>query len=80
MGWSYNAVLTGLYFKRAADIWKGTVKVEMDSGPKVAYFTNTSLLELVETIHWYASKGKVEWHHDKLPVRVSKRKVRYASR
>ena len=73
LGWSYNAVLTGIYFKRAANIWKAVLKVEMGSGPKVAYFTNTSLVELVETVHWYASKGYVEWHKDKRPVRVSKR-------
>jgi len=76
IGWSYNAVLTGVYFKRAADIWKAVLKVEMASGPKVAYFTGLSLVQLVETVHWYASKGLVSWHHDKRPVRVSKRSYR----
>lgn len=73
LGWNYNAVLTGIYFKVAGDIWKAVVKAEMDSGPKVAYFTNTSLNALVETVHWYASKGLVSWSRDKRPVRVSKR-------
>lgn len=73
LGWNYNAVLTGIYFKRAADIWKAVLKAEMDSGPQVAYFSNTSLIELVETVHWYCSKGLVSWNPDKRPVRVSKR-------
>ena len=73
IGWNYNGILTGIYFKVAADIWKAVLKAEMASGPKVAYFTNTSLLALVETVHWYASKGYISWHKDKRPVRVSKR-------
>ncbi len=73
IGWNYNAVLTGVYFKMAADIWKCVLKAEMASGPKVAYFTNTSLLALVETVHWYCSKGIVSWNPDSKPVRVSKR-------
>ena len=73
LGWSYNAVLTGVYFKRVADLWQSVVKVEMGSGPKYSTFTNASLPELIETVHWYASKGYVEWHKDKRPVRVSKR-------
>lgn len=79
LGWNYNAVLTGVYFKMHADIWKATLKVEMSSGPKVSYFTGTSLLQLVETVHWYASKGLVSWGHDKMPVRVSRRRFRPAT-
>lgn len=79
IGWHYNAVLTGVYFKRAGNIWKAVVKCEMASGPKVAYFTGTSLYQLVETVHWYASKGVVEWHRDKRPVRVSARQPRLFS-
>jgi len=79
IGWNYNGVLTGIYFKVAADIWKAVLKVEVASGPKVAYFTNTSLLALVETVHWYCSKGLVSWHHDKRPVRVSKRSGVYSN-
>jgi len=73
IGWHYNGVLTGIYFKVAADIWKAVLKAEMASGPQVAYFTNTTLIALVETVHWYASKGLISWHKDKRPVRVSKR-------
>lgn len=73
LGWNYNAVLTGVYFKIAGDIWKAVLKVEMSSGPKVAYFTGTSLYRLVETVTWYASKALVSWDHDKHPVRVAKR-------
>lgn len=74
IGWNYNAVLTGLYFKRAGDIWKATVKAEMAAGPKVAYFTGTSLYQLVETVHRYASKGNISWFLDKHPVSIRKRK------
>lgn len=74
IGWSYNGVLTGIYFKRAGDIWKATLKAEMAAGPKVSYFTGSSLSQLVETVHWYCGKGLVSWSHDKLPVRVSKRR------
>jgi len=77
IGWNYNAVLTGLYFKLAADVWKAVVKCEMAGGPKVAYFTGPSLYQLVETVHWYAKRGYIEWHHDKRPVRVSKRRGVY---
>lgn len=74
IGWNYNAVLTGLYFKIAGDIWKATVKCEMASGPKVAYFTGSSLYQLVETVHRYAAKGLFSWNHDKHPVSVRKRR------
>lgn len=80
IGWSYNAVVTGLYLKLDADIWEATLKVEMASGPKYAQFTNTSLIALVETVHWYASKGYVSWRRDKHPVRVSKRRGVYRRR
>ena len=72
LGWNYNAVLTGIYFKRKADLWQAVLKVEMASGPKVSYFTGESLYQLIETVHWYASKGLCSWHRDKRPVRVSK--------
>lgn len=78
LGWNYNGILTGIYFKRAADIWKAVLKMENAAGPRVAYFTGTSLYQLVETVHWYASKGYVEWHRDTHPVRVSKRKGVYS--
>lgn len=74
LGWNYNAVLTGIYFKRRADIWQAVLKAEMARGPSVAYFTNTSLLALTETVHHYASKGIISWFPDKRPVRVSKRR------
>lgn len=74
IGWNYNGVLTGVYFKIAGDVWKAVVKAEMASGPKVAYYTGTSLYQLVDTVHWYTAKGYVSWHHDKRPVRVSRRK------
>lgn len=74
IGWSYNGILTGIYFKFAGDIWKATLKAEMAAGPRVSYFTGSSLGQLVETVHWYCSKGLVSWTHDKLPVRVSTRK------
>lgn len=76
IGWNYNGVLTGIYFKIRGDVWQAVLKAEMASGPKVAFFSNTSLYQLIETVHWYCSKSVVSWHHDKRPVRVSKRNYR----
>ena len=74
IGWNYNGVLTGISFRLHGDIWKAVLKAELPSGPKVAYFTGTSLFQLVETVHWYASKAYVSWYHDKKPVRFRKRR------
>lgn len=74
IGWNYNGVLTGVYFKISGDIWKAVLKVELPSGPKVAFFVGISLPQLVETVHWYASKGLCSWKHDKTPVSVRKPK------
>jgi len=73
LGWNFNAVLTGISFRFEGDIWKAVLKVEMPSGPKYATFTGTSLFQLVDTVHWYSSKGRVEWQRDKHPVKVTKR-------
>lgn len=77
LGWNYNAVLTGISFKIDGGLWKAFLKCEMAQGPKIAYFTGDSLYQLVETVHWYASKALISWHHDKRPVWFSKRKPRY---
>lgn len=74
VGWNYNGVVTGISFRMRGDVWKALLKMEIQAGPKVAYFTGTSLRELVENVHWYCSARAVCWEHDKLPVRVSYRK------
>lgn len=74
LGWNYDALLTGIYFKVRGDIWQCVLKAELRSGPKMAFFTGDSLVELTETVYWYARKGLISWDHDKRPVRVAKRR------
>lgn len=73
IGWNWNAVLTGISFKIRGSLWEAVIKAEMASGPKYSKFTNESLYQLIETVHWYASKGYITWNRDKHPVRVAKR-------
>lgn len=74
IGWSYNAVLTGVSFRINRGVWSAVIKADFGNTARVAYLDVGSFGRCVEVCCEFAEKRMLTWQHDKYPPR--ERRVR----
>lgn len=74
IGWTYNALLTGVSFRYADGVWTAVIKAVKDGHPIVSYVNVGKFGRCVEVAIDLASKGLLVWYPDQHPVKTWKRK------
>lgn len=74
IGWTENAVVTGVNFKQLEDCWLAVIKADFSDGPRVAFQRGPTLALVVRAMEHNAERGGLFWRVDDWEVTARRQK------
>lgn len=65
LGWQFNAVLTGVQYKRKQTHWLAVIKATFPDGKRVSFVQSKSLYSLLELVDELVSSSSLFWQEDR---------------